>query len=370
MKKLSADRFHNAGTAVERRLAAYVAAAGGAATLRSSQADAAIVAHTIDQPFAVNGVVDIDFNLDGQVDFQIDHDRVNLNGNNLDYLQIDKNDINSETNPLPFDDYSDFVGATFPPNSTTPNNATETKYLTSSTGSYPSALQAGEVIGPDAMFDWQESENFLGNTNKWIRANRLIDEDQTQIDQALGGRAPDGVMVPENGPNFVGLNGEVRYLGVEMHLNGASSTDDKFGWIGIRIDNEADATGVVTGWAYESELGVAINAGDIGPAAGHGDYDGDGDSDGNDFLVWQRQLGTAVTPSTGADGDGNGQVDGVDLAVWQGNFGSSGFAALASQSGTTAPVPEPASLLVGVAAALLLALCALMRRVRKPSMST
>ncbi len=56
-----------------------------------------------------------------------------------------------------------------------------------------------------------------------------------------------------------------------------------------------------------------------------GDFDGDGDVDGNDFLVWQ----------TG--GSPNGATAG-DLGVWQDNFG-----AVASVS-ATATVPEPSTL--------------------------
>jgi hypothetical protein len=62
-----------------------------------------------------------------------------------------------------------------------------------------------------------------------------------------------------------------------------------------------------------------------------GDYDRDSDVDGHDFLLWQRQLGSAASPGgSGADGNGNGQVDASDLAVWRGNYGASGSPAVAS----------------------------------------
>jgi opacity protein-like surface antigen len=245
-------------TSLDGRLAAYLAAVGGAAAA-SSTAQAAVVGNATVQPFGVNGEVSIDFNTDGQIDFQIDHDRYNLNGNDLDYLQIDKNDANSETDPLPFNDT-----ATFPPGATTANDTNGAGYVISPNqiGSYPAALDAGTVIGPTSSFDWQEGTNF-DNTGRWIRANRLIDEDATQIDQAVGGRAPSGVQVPLNGPNFDGLGGEVHYLGLEMELNNAGLTN--YGWVGIRIDNEADATGAVVGYAYQSIPGRQILAGDLVP---------------------------------------------------------------------------------------------------------
>jgi hypothetical protein len=86
------------------------------------------------------------------------------------------------------------------------------------------------------------------------------------------------------------------------------------------------------------------------PGAGNnnGDFDGDSDVDGDDFLVWQRSLGQAVSPGTGADGNGNGTVDAADLTVWRGGFGS----VVAAGAATAGAVPEPTSLaiaLVGLA---------------------
>jgi hypothetical protein len=76
-----------------------------------------------------------------------------------------------------------------------------------------------------------------------------------------------------------------------------------------------------------------------------GDFDGDGDVDGSDFLTWQRTFGApASPPGSGADGDGDGTVDGDDLAMWADNFGDPG-PATASQS----PAPEPASCVIMLA---------------------
>jgi hypothetical protein len=249
---------------LDGRLAAYLTAIGGAAAA-SSEADAAVVGNATVQPFGVNGVVDIDFNSDGQIDFQVDHDRVDLTGmggGQLDYLQIDKNDVNGESNPLAFDPLTGNQAMTFPPGATTPNDANNAGYVINPNqqGSYPAALQAGELIGPSSSFDWQESNNFQSG-GKWIRANRLVDEDATQIDQILGGRPASGVQVPFNGPNFDSLAGEVRYLGLKMELNNTGLTN--YGWVGIRIDNEADATGAVVGYAYETVPGVPIAAGNV-----------------------------------------------------------------------------------------------------------
>jgi hypothetical protein len=59
-----------------------------------------------------------------------------------------------------------------------------------------------------------------------------------------------------------------------------------------------------------------------------GDFDEDGDVDGNDFLVWQR------------GGSPNGATSG-DLTEWQDNFGESVGATAAASA-----VPEPAGTLL------------------------
>ena len=80
------------------------------------------------------------------------------------------------------------------------------------------------------------------------------------------------------------------------------------------------------------EIRIGTSYADVAPiAAGlDGDFDGDGDVDGNDFLVWQRG---AATPA--------------DLALWQGNYGAPNSSAAAGA------VPEPTSvLLLGIAGSL------------------
>jgi hypothetical protein len=253
----------NSLLALDRRLAAYLSAAGAIGVTMATDAHAIVVGNTTVQPFGINGEVNLDFNQDGQTDFQIDHDRVNLNGVNLDYLQIDKNDISGASNPLAFDPGPDccFQATPFSDGSTARNDANESAYvITGPQGSYPAALTAGTPIGLASTFDFQEGNNFQGG-GKWIRANRLIDEDATQIDQVLGGQPSSGVYLPTNGPNFVGLGGEVRYVGLKMDLN--NSNQFNYGWVGIRITNEADATGEVVGYAYETVPGASLPAGTV-----------------------------------------------------------------------------------------------------------
>jgi hypothetical protein len=70
--------------------------------------------------------------------------------------------------------------------------------------------------------------------------------------------------------------------------------------------------------------------------AAPGNYDGDSDVDGNDFLVWQRTLGATVTSGAGADGDGNGVIGAGDLVEWRVNYGQFPAATAAASA-----IPEP-----------------------------
>jgi glucose/arabinose dehydrogenase len=81
-----------------------------------------------------------------------------------------------------------------------------------------------------------------------------------------------------------------------------------------------------------------------------GDFDGDTDVDGADFVVWQTnfpQTGGATLAMGDANADGN--VDGADFAIWQTHFPT-------APSSSSPSVPEPAS--VGL---MLLAIVSLFR---------
>jgi hypothetical protein len=88
-----------------------------------------------------------------------------------------------------------------------------------------------------------------------------------------------------------------------------------------------------------------------------GDFDGDGDVDGADFVVWQTHYPTASggTTATG-DANGDGTVDGADFAAWQTSFPTSPSA--------VAPVPEPSALTL-VALGGILAACGRSKFARK-----
>jgi hypothetical protein len=74
-----------------------------------------------------------------------------------------------------------------------------------------------------------------------------------------------------------------------------------------------------------------------------GDFDGDGDVDGADFVVWQTNFPKASGATiVDGDADGDGDVDGADFVVWQTNFPyapSPGIAAPVTVSGSASSAP-------------------------------
>lgn len=110
-------------------------------------------------------------------------------------------------------------------------------------------------------------------------------------------------------------------------------TDLYYAWIRVDIDNAA-GTFFVKDWAYEDQTGVGILAGDRGtPPPILGDFDGDFDVDGADFITWQRGVG--------------GEFNASDLVDWQENFG---LATAATPSAGVVPEPGTLGLLAAGAA--------------------
>jgi endonuclease I len=90
----------------------------------------------------------------------------------------------------------------------------------------------------------------------------------------------------------------------------------------------------------------------------NGDFDGDGDMDGADFLTWQNGLGATTASLTDGDANGDEVVDAADLEIWSDQFGR----------GEGAPmhvVPEPTAL--GLPCVLASAFTAWVRRRRRYS---
>jgi GH18 family chitinase len=80
-----------------------------------------------------------------------------------------------------------------------------------------------------------------------------------------------------------------------------------------------------------------------------GDYDGDGDTDANDYSVWANTLGSSG--KTRADGNGDQIVDAADYVLWRKLASAAG----AGGAAATGQIPEPASASLLLLAALLIA---------------
>ncbi|MEX2309610.1 MAG: hypothetical protein WD738_18700 [Pirellulales bacterium] len=79
-----------------------------------------------------------------------------------------------------------------------------------------------------------------------------------------------------------------------------------------------------------------------------GDYNESGVVDAADYTVWRDTLGSST--NLAANGNGNDQIDAGDLGVWRAHFGQT--AGVGSAEPTPGPVPEPASAMLLVLAAL------------------
>jgi hypothetical protein len=91
-----------------------------------------------------------------------------------------------------------------------------------------------------------------------------------------------------------GQTGEVPFWLLSETVTGSSASVD---------------TAEITGPVADTQLWVKGFSGGQGLGAAQGNFDGDGDVDGRDFLVWQR-----------------GAASATDLAAWQENYGSTGGA--------------------------------------------
>ncbi|MEO2048381.1 MAG: hypothetical protein ABGX16_17655 [Pirellulales bacterium] len=156
---------------------------------------------------------------------------------------------------------------------------------------------------------------------------------------------------------------------VNVYYNGEVTTPETFEII-LADENEFN-TGAFLGMGTSS--GSAPGAFDVdfyaysegiliptSAAVDDADFDGDGDVDGFDFLIWQRESGASgQSPFSPGDANGDGNINDVDLAIWHGQFG------VAPLSAITSAVPEPMGLATMVLGLLSLAVYSTRRRPTK-----
>jgi hypothetical protein len=141
-------------------------------------------------------------------------------------------------------------------------------------------------------------------------------------------------------------NGETRLVG-DYDLNGSVNGGDFLLWqrtLGspeeLVADGSLNSTVDIADYAiWRNNYGAGI-----GPP---GDFDGDGNVNGSDFLKWQRALGST---EPAVDASKNGVVDGADLVAWRGNFGIAG-----GSRAEAASVPEPSASVLALAGIAIIA---------------
>jgi hypothetical protein len=100
-------------------------------------------------------------------------------------------------------------------------------------------------------------------------------------------------------------------------------------------------------WAFPQGSSAGFRLASVldppGPVENPGDFNDDGQADGLDFLVWQREFGS--TAGGQADANSDSRVDELDLQIWKSTFGASTPAVRA------VPEPTPTLLFGGVSIA-------------------
>jgi hypothetical protein len=107
--------------------------------------------------------------------------------------------------------------------------------------------------------------------------------------------------------------------------------------------------------ATNSPTNFAGTSGSVNLAAGPaptGDYNGNGQVDAADYVVWRDTQSQTATSGQGADGNANGTIDQADYEFWRARFGNA-----VSGVGNAAAVPEPATQLLAVACLMFFAGC-------------
>jgi hypothetical protein len=79
------------------------------------------------------------------------------------------------------------------------------------------------------------------------------------------------------------------------------------------------------------------------------DYNGNGVADAADYVLWRKTLNQTGS-GLAADGNGDGKVDTADYNIWRAEFGNIAGTQPASGSLAAAPVPEPSTVFVVIAA--------------------
>lgn len=179
------------------------------------------------------------------------------------------------------------------------------------------------------------------------------EEDVDPVDVFQYGDDLEGLILHELGHAAIGLN-HPRWAG--------ENPDTRVMYVGDWLDENAP----ICCQAINHEL----HPDDIAAAqyvyGVRGDFNRDGVVDAADYTVWRDTQGSAVTSGTGADANVDGAVDAADYEIWQSHFGEVRLDGFGEQEPFfAAGVPEPASWMMVVVSATILAARARGCRIRR-----
>ncbi len=125
---------------------------------------------------------------------------------------------------------------------------------------------------------------------------------------------------------------------IEVLINDPTPNTFQYDTFNIRPSGEASTASEFLTSSFKAEF---LPAG--GEVVLNANFNGDAQVDGDDLLIWQRNLGaTGQTSNVNGDANGNGTVGAEDLQVWRDHFGQA----------TAIATPEPASMATAVLALL------------------
>jgi hypothetical protein len=175
---------------------------------------------------------------------------------------------------------------------------------------------------------------FFGTTGPMPLGDPMFDGDlgfgPEEVGLSVGDSGGPGFTLPD------GESGEYRIAGVASYTTRLSLTPgglvtETSGGASSDITSSVNSSwGEFMGHARVADPG---NLSFIMSVLAPGDFDLDGDVDGNDFLAWQRGESPNGTPG--------GPVSAADLADWQTNYGATSLVAAA----TAVPEPQTGTLL-------------------------
>jgi hypothetical protein len=183
-----------------------------------------------------------------------------------------------------------------------PGVYTETgSWTTSSSPGFEGGTYRFVAAGTVAKATWTFDTPFAGQGEVFVQYYAAVNRTTSTVYHIDTGTGIETVSIDQRQNNFTWVS-----LGIFNFTAGTHS---------ITLDAEVSTGGSVV---VADVVRVVIPAPATEPSA---DFDGDGNVDGHDFLLWQRGFGLSQATSDQGDANDDGNVDGVDLAVWQNQYG-------------------------------------------------